>query len=425
MYLGLVSQLSAEVAALETLFVHLARHSWISVLAEPRFSEKVRHAERASRDIDTAYRLADFLSRTVQRRSGPVFWSPVLCPSRSEFSDAGILQPAIEKNSDRIKLEIHKRASRLLDQLSAIAALRPWHSLISNCLSESRIGDVPSDLQTLDFEEVTRSSSIPVVTKSLTGPRSVRLDSRFMGSYSILATMSPDFSDRLENAVPYFWTLSIREAMACDSCALSGVEYDGMPLAFYLDIAKQVWDEARHAEMFLQLSSDLMPELLSTEGINPRLRIVMNSFIERGVPLPIPIEGNMYEAMWSADLTARLILMQIQTEGAAVGRIRKRLNSPLALAFGNVRVAFELDLRDEISHTMLGRRWLRYLHPASAERKAAIETAGAIRNLVIASALAARSGQSVSAAMQAAYAGKRVEFSNPWAAPDEGSGHWQ
>jgi hypothetical protein len=84
-----------------------------------------------------------------------------------------------------------------------------------------------------------------------------------------LAKKAPEFSERLQDAVPYFWTLAIREAMACDSCALSGIEYDNLPLEFYRDIAKQAWDEAIHAEMFLRLSVELMPEVINNERMDP------------------------------------------------------------------------------------------------------------------------------------------------------------
>jgi uncharacterized ferritin-like protein (DUF455 family) len=98
----------------------------------------------------------------------------------------------------------------------------------------------------------------------------------------------------------------------------------------------------------------------------------------------------------------RLVLMQIQTEGAAVGSIKKRLKTPLALSSESVRIAFEVDLRDEISHTMLGRRWLQFLYPNSGDRKKVMETADVMRSIVIASAFSIRGGMNLSNVLDSA-----------------------
>ena len=50
--------------------------------------------------------------------------------------------------------------------------------------------------------------------------------------------------DLLEDIMPSFWSVAHSEMLAAELCALSIIEYDHLPLKFYLDLAKQSWDEA-------------------------------------------------------------------------------------------------------------------------------------------------------------------------------------
>jgi hypothetical protein len=316
------------VTHIEKLLLHLARYNWIMVLGKPSFAAKLSHAERACRLFDQVTRLSDFLFRTVQRKSPLIFWSDTWHPA-GYISRSGIFLPEIESRILRLEAQIANHTSSLLERLCLATEYRNWYGMISDCGVVGSSGPIDPQIDDEPNIDAKNSRIFSSPRKAITGPQRSDLDKRFYGSYSILSTKTPEFSDRLEDAVPYFWTLAIREAMACDSCALSGVEYDGMPIEFYRDLSKQTWDEARHAEMFLRLSSDLMPEVLSSPELQPWVKNAIYSFTVEGAPLPVPIEGNMYEAMWSADLAPRLILMQIQTEGAAVGRIRRRLKSKL------------------------------------------------------------------------------------------------
>src|SRR5205085_6798080 len=130
---------------------------------------------------------------------------------------------------------------------------------------------------------------------------------------------APEFGESIEENIPYFWIMAARETLASQMCALSAVEYDGLPLAFYSDMAKQCWDEARHSLSFVLLAQ----KLTELKQIGP----------ERGggqsehEGFPIPKEGNFYEAMLNADLAQRLVLMNQRTEAPAIPSITKRLGS--------------------------------------------------------------------------------------------------
>jgi hypothetical protein len=55
------------------------------------------------------------------------------------------------------------------------------------------------------------------------------------------------FGESLRETIRYLWTVCVGETMAAELCALSSIEYDGLPPAFYRDMGKQAWDEMRHA----------------------------------------------------------------------------------------------------------------------------------------------------------------------------------
>jgi len=73
------------------------------------------------------------------------------------------------------------------------------------------------------------------------------------------------------------------------------VEYDGLPLAFYRDFAKQARDEMRHALLFFRLGVDLLPSFLAWPPPDHPLVPGARRFAETGSGLPVPRERNLYE----------------------------------------------------------------------------------------------------------------------------------
>jgi uncharacterized ferritin-like protein (DUF455 family) len=175
----------------------------------------------------------------------------------------------------------------------------------------------------------------------------------------------------------------VREAMVCDSCLLSAVEYDGLPLQFYLDMSRQAADEARHAVMYLDLAIELMPSYLECPKRDNQTAARVREFLAGSGQLPVAKEGNLFPCMWHASLEERLTIMQITTEGAAVASTRKAIGSSLAQQFPSIKRAFEVDYLDEVAHTRIGTRWLRYLCPDAAQRRAVVEDAKLLRGILL------------------------------------------
>jgi uncharacterized ferritin-like protein (DUF455 family) len=168
-------------------------------------------------------------------------------------------------------------------------------------------------------------------------------------------------------------------------CALSAVEYDGLPNQFYWDMGKQAWDEARHAMFFLHSSLSLIGEISSigSELSDSAPWLVLDHFRATGRGLPIPFEGNLYESMLNADLVERLVLMNIRTEAPAVGRKLQRIRSSFCQTHGPIAEGYEFDRFDETSHAAIGKRWLEFLLPDENERKGRMEEADLLRNVYL------------------------------------------
>jgi len=172
-------------------------------------------------------------------------------------------------------------------------------------------------------------------------------------------------------------------------CALSAIEYDGLPLPFYVDMAKQCWDEARHSLAFLELARKLRADHDSATqhgaGVGGELFNSEEAFV-------VPSEGNFYESMLNADLVQRLVLMNQRSEAPAIPLIAKRLASAFCQAHETVAEFYEFDRVDETSHAGIGIRWLRYLVPDEATRNGLTEEADLLRGILILTTFAHHGG---------------------------------
>jgi hypothetical protein len=203
-----------------------------------------------------------------------------------------------------------------------------------------------------------------------------------------METPTPAFGDSVVEAVPYFWNLAAREAMASDLCSLSIIEYDGLPLAFYRDFAKQALDEAGHAKYFLSTAISQLPSLIKALSDDHSVRASATSFMKTGTGLSIPKERNLYEAIWNATLAERLILMHHDTEAPAVAGMKRRIESAYCQANPDIAAGFEIVRRDEISHAHIGHTWLQYLFPDRKDLEGAIRSARVMRGLLLSVAFA-------------------------------------
>ncbi|MBB3229163.1 uncharacterized ferritin-like protein (DUF455 family) [Luteibacter sp. Sphag1AF] len=129
------------------------------------------------------------------------------------------------------------------------------------------------------------------------------------------------------------------EINAVEVCARNVVDFRAMPLAFKVDMARQIWDETRHAAM--------MQEHLHTIG-GEFGRYSYNDKVWR-------------RYMLGVDLAERLAIEQIFQEGNAL-----EANIPFSQALsraGAMDLAEMLDYvnADEMRHAAYGNKWLKYL----------------------------------------------------------------
>jgi hypothetical protein len=381
----LVQELKLQLNSCLSGWTTLGRLYGLELLAAESISEMEKSARFFARWLDHALRLETFLREYYICKPTAVRWPSNYEPEAVGILCRGIIQrEELKRQTDRLKLELSNTILDVLSRLRGVILAKPTVSFLNELASD----DLPEPSGGRQYVFQEGSAAIPqrggAPSKVLNGPWSVATDPIFDKSYSLLEFDAPTFGDSAKQTAPYFWTLANREALASQLCALSAIEYDHLPLHFYWDMAKQAWDEARHANYFLQASVSLIAELQREAGTDSRIPwMSLDQFSLTGRGLPIPREGNLYESMLNADLVERLILMNYRTEAPAVARKDTRINSPFCRIHRDVADAYEIDKLDETSHALIGKRWLEYLVPQEAERAARIEETDLLRNVLL------------------------------------------
>lgn len=379
-----VRHLKERLADLWTLTHHYARLFALLVIDEDDYRAKSRSAALLVTIFQAAERMQCWRMQQFHAASGVVFWQDRFNPAHAHvLVENGIDRKALEALLGEVWTEIRAVQDDLLDICHAVPQFSHWASIISGLTVGCPPFPAPSSRGASPRTPPRAVRPPRVPSKTLVGPKTSHLDPDLSAEYSLQEFVAPHRADRIEVIVPYFWTLSSREAMVCDSCLLSAIEYDGLPLGFYVDMARQASDEARHAVMYLDLAIELMPAYLDCERRDERTARLIQNYLDGVGKLPVPREGNLFSCMWHASLQERLVIMQITTEGAAVASTRRAIDSSLAQKFPSVRCAFEVDYYDEVAHTRIGTRWLRHLCPSAAQRKDAIEDAKLMRGILL------------------------------------------
>ena len=141
------------------------------------------------------------------------------------------------------------------------------------------------------------------------------------------------------------------EIPAIEVCGRMIAEFPESPWAMKLDLARQIWDEARHAEM----CADRLQELGGTLG----------SF---------PYHHKVWEHSIAGEtLAERFVTTQRIHEGN--GLDQTLLARDALAAVGDVATSQIMDfiMADEVLHVRSGTRWLNYLVPDEAERTALLK----------------------------------------------------
>ncbi|HUI00118.1 MAG TPA: DUF455 family protein [Nitrososphaerales archaeon] len=180
----------------------------------------------------------------------------------------------------------------------------------------------------------------------------------------------PSFSSR-EGLMSRLNYTAFNESAATEVAALNLLEYDGMPWRFYLDMARQCEDESRHS----LLAAERLEQLGGRIG-----------------QFPVSYFGNFYHMFWEMTLVERLIAMNVDTEAVGqvvLGEIGKKLEER---GDKESALVYEYLESDERRHARFGGRWMKFLYPDPARRRAAVEACRAMTMVNLASEFAQLTG---------------------------------
>jgi Protein of unknown function (DUF455) len=146
-----------------------------------------------------------------------------------------------------------------------------------------------------------------------------------------------------ENHVPiereeqqhFFHGLMDAELSAAELMARNSHEYPEMPWDFHVDMARQSWDEVRHA----RLHDLLMKDELGCEWGD------------------FPVGFSYFKSIYGYDLLGRLCLFNGTSEQRAMWRHSHRRKTLLELGQERVALVFDYLLADEVPHVHNGVRW--------------------------------------------------------------------
>ncbi len=133
----------------------------------------------------------------------------------------------------------------------------------------------------------------------------------------------------------FFHGLMDAELCAAELMARNSHEHPEMPWDFHVDMARQVWDEIRHAEIH--------DRLLATE-----LGCHWGDY---------PVGFGYFRSVYALDLLGRLALLNGASEEQAISRHSHRRKVLIDLGRTTAARAFDYLLADELQHVHDGVRW--------------------------------------------------------------------
>jgi hypothetical protein len=232
------------------------------------------------------------------------------------------LDPVADEPSLRLLTQILERQGRHMQELGRDVS---W---LSYDLGEYpvRLRSAPRELRILpplvepardDFVEVTEQGD-PYLTREL-------------------------YINGAENHVPiepeeqrhFFHGLMDAELSAAELMARNSHEHPEMPWDFHVDMARQTWDEVRHAKVHDLLMKD---ELGCAWG-------------------DYPVGFSYFKSIYAYDLLGRLCLFNGTSEQRAMWRHSHRRKTLMELGQERVALVFDYLLADEVPHVHNGVRW--------------------------------------------------------------------
>ena len=137
----------------------------------------------------------------------------------------------------------------------------------------------------------------------------------------------------------FFHALMDAELTAAELMARNSHEHPDMPWDFHVDMARQIWDEMRHAKVHFLL----MPSELGCRWGD------------------YPVTFSYFKSIYAQDLLGRLALFNSTSEQKAMWRHSRRRGVLLERGQEKVAMVFDYLLADEVPHVHNGVRWGTYL----------------------------------------------------------------
>lgn len=368
-----------QITKLNSYVFTLGRISFVEQLIRDSIKSKLLCAQNGHILLNEAINIENILIKFLNQKKGNYKWDPATYKYIVESLEKSNMDLLLKLKSDyeeKCACIIYFLEQNFGNDLLVIQFM--------GCLN--RLSEI--FVSKIEKGEILKTSPLNVkgsknVQRVLIGPSKIKIDKSFEPSYNILENPTPEFGNTLEEIVPYFWSLSLREILASELCSLSIIEYDNLPLQFYWDFSKQSWDEARHSEVYLNLSISFFDNLSQTLESKNKLYLIIESYNLTGKGLPVPKEKNMYEAILNSELEERLILMNILTEAPAIGRLIKKMKRSICNQYPEIKRTFEFDKIDETFHARIGNYWLKYLIPDPTIRRQKIEDTKMLRGILL------------------------------------------
>jgi hypothetical protein len=233
------------------------------------------------------------------------------------------LDPVADEPSLRLLTQIVQRQERHMAELMDAPVSAPSYDVGEFPV---RLRTTPRELRVLpplvepardDFVEVSESGD-PYLTREL-------------------------YINGAENHVPieadeqrhFFHGLMDAELSAAELMARNSHEHPEMPWDFHVDMARQTWDEVRHAKVH---------DLLMKE----ELGCAWGDF---------PVGFSYFKSIYAYDLLGRLCLFNGTSEQRAMWRHSHRRKTLMELGQERVALVFDYLLADEVPHVHNGVRW--------------------------------------------------------------------
>lgn len=378
----ILSTLTASLLNLYDAFTTLGRLLALQSLTKKQLEEKNAIITEATQYIFMAHQIAQFLKQSYAIKVHAISWHENTHPVNNLIldSDGKTHDTNLQQLIKSLLAASNSTLDAMISKTERIIHLMPIFYFLMQLKK-----NIPYQRHsTLSIDEILGTAiTISTNKKTLNGPPHIEADSIFLPTQNILEKDITSHTDSISEAAPYYWGLAARESVIADLCCLSIIEYDGFSINFYSDIIKQAWDKIRHAMYFLNIAVNLISELKQQLSPNDILSTYLTQFEETGQGLPIPLEKNLYEAMWNVTIEERLILLNHDTETSEIGHIKEKIFSPCASNHPQMRDGLEVVIHEEITHSRSSKKWLKYLLPNIKDRHDAINKALSLKNILL------------------------------------------